>query len=59
MSESAALALEQTLAAVVFIEETLAAAGYAVRSMGESAKAFIANWESEKYRKQLAEGAKP
>ena len=58
MAENAALALEQTLTAVVFIEETLSAAGYTVNSMGEAAKAFIENWESEKYRKQLAGGAK-
>ncbi len=59
MEESAALTLEQTLMAVVFIEETLRAANLTLQTMGEAAKAFIANWESEKYRKQLAAGAKP
>jgi len=59
MAEQTALAVEQTLAAVVFIEETLATVGCAVHTMGEAAKAFIANWESEKYRKQLAGGMMP
>lgn len=58
MEESAALTLEQTLTAVVFIEETIKGASLTVRAMGEAAKAFIANWESEKYRKQLAGGGK-
>ena len=31
--------------------------GYTVSTMGEAAKRFIANWESEKYRKSLAEKA--
>ena len=28
--------------------------GYELSTMGEAAKKFIANWESEKYRKSLA-----
>ena len=51
--ESQALALEQTLTAVVFILETLAGAGLHVQYMGQDARSFIDNWESEKYRKSL------
>lgn len=47
----------ETLAAVLFIEEQIGRKGYAVSTMGEQAKRFIANWESEKYRKSLL-GAK-
>lgn len=56
MGESAALTMEETLCAVLFILETLKARGFAVSTMGEQAKRFIANWESEKYRKSLAGG---
>ena len=34
--------------------DTVAKMGYTVSTMGEAAKSFIANWESEKYRKSLA-----
>ncbi|MEN6562899.1 MAG: class II aldolase/adducin family protein [Christensenella sp.] len=47
----------ETLAAVLFIEEQIERKGYVVSTMGEQAKRFIANWESEKYRKSLL-GAK-
>ena len=46
--------LTETLIAVLFIMEHIKAAGYEVSTMGEAAKNFIANWESEKYRKSLA-----
>ena len=36
------------------IMETIRKNGYTVSTMGEAAKKFIANWESEKYRKSLA-----
>ncbi len=48
--------LVETLTAVLFILEHVKASGYEVSTMGEAARAFIANWESEKYRKSLAEG---
>ena len=43
----------QTLAAVLFIQEQIEKKGYTLSTMGEKAKRFIANWESEKYRKSL------
>ena len=46
-----------TLAAVLFIQEQIEKKGYTLSTMGEQAKRFIANWESEKYRKSLL-GAK-
>ncbi len=47
----------ETLAAVLFIEACVQRKGYTLSTMGEQAKRFIANWESEKYRKSLL-GAK-
>ena len=47
--------LSETLTAVFFVMEHIKAAGYPLSTMGEAAKNFIANWESEKYRKSLAE----
>jgi ribulose-5-phosphate 4-epimerase/fuculose-1-phosphate aldolase len=58
VNELQARALTDTLAAVLFIEEHLSEKGYTLLTMGEQAKAFIANWESEKYRKSLAGGTK-
>lgn len=49
-----ALVIAETLAAIVFIRRTIENAGETVISLGEAAKDFIANWESEKYRKSLA-----
>ncbi len=46
--------LAETLTAVFFVMEHIRAAGYPLSTMGEAAKRFIANWESEKYRKSLA-----
>ncbi len=53
--EKNALTLEETLCAVVFIRETIARNGKTVISMGDAARKFIDGWESEKYRKSLAE----
>ena len=44
----------ETLTAIVFIINHIRAAGHPLSTMGEAAKHFIANWESEKYRKSLA-----
>lgn len=52
-----ALVVAETLTAIAFIRATIEAAGHTVISLGEAAKDFIANWESEKYRKSLAEKA--
>ena len=49
-----AAALAETLTAVVFVINHIRAAGNPLSTMGEAAKHFIANWESEKYRKSLA-----
>ena len=49
--------ITETLAAVLFIQEQIERKGYTLSTMGEQAKRFIANWESEKYRKSLL-GAK-
>ena len=54
MNEKKALTITQTITAVVFISEYIKNCGYSLSSMGEAAKNFIANWESEKYRKSLA-----
>ena len=49
-----ATTMEETLCAVFFIHETIKAASQTVRTMDEAGKEFIRNWESEKYRKQVA-----
>lgn len=54
MNEKKALTITETITAVLFISENIAKSGYSLSSMGEAAKNFIANWESEKYRKSLA-----
>lgn len=54
MDRKKARVMAETLTAVVFIIEHIRAAGYPLSTMGEAAKHFIANWESEKYRKSLA-----
>lgn len=54
MPEGKALVVEETLTAVTFIVSTIRKAGYTVCVMGEEAREFIANWESEQYRKSLA-----
>ena len=57
MKEKNAQVVAETLTAVTFIMDTIRENGYTVSTMGEAAKRFIANWESEKYRKSLAEKA--
>lgn len=54
MDAKKAQVMAETLTAVVFIIEHIRAAGHPLSTMGEAAKNFIANWESEKYRKSLA-----
>lgn len=56
MGEKAALAILETLCAVIFIHETLKNRGLAAQPMGAEGQAFIGSWESEKYRKQVTEG---
>ncbi len=46
--------IEETLTAILFITQTIRAAGQTVCTMNEAGKDFISNWESEKYRKSLA-----
>lgn len=54
MDRKKAQVLAETLTAVVFVISHIRAAGNPLSTMGEAAKHFIANWESEKYRKSLA-----
>ena len=54
MDGGKALVLAQTLTAVAFVMDHIAQKGCTLSTMGEAGKAFIANWESEKYRKSLA-----
>ena len=54
MPASKAQVIAETLTAVVFIVRLVEKNGYELSTMGEAAKKFIANWESEKYRKSLA-----
>ena len=53
MDGKKAQVLAETLTAVVFVINHIKAAGHPLSTMGEKAKNFIANWESEKYRKSL------
>ncbi len=54
MDGKKAQVMAETLTAVCFVIEHIRAAGHPLSTMGEAAKHFIANWESEKYRKSLA-----
>lgn len=54
--ENEARTIEETLCAVLFIYETLERAGRRIQPMDASAKAFIAGWESESYRKTITAG---
>jgi rhamnose utilization protein RhaD (predicted bifunctional aldolase and dehydrogenase) len=54
MPAAKAQVIAETLTAVLFICRTIEKKGCTLSTMGEAAKAFIANWESEKYRKSLA-----
>ena len=54
MSVAKAQVIAETLTAIVFICRTIEKNGFTLSTLGEAAKRFIANWESEKYRKSLA-----
>ena len=54
MDAKKAQVLAETLTAVVFVMTNIEKSGHPLSTMGEAAKHFIANWESEKYRKSLA-----
>ncbi len=54
MPAAKAQVMAETLTAVCFVMEHIQAAGHPLSTMGEAAKHFIANWESEKYRKSMA-----
>lgn len=54
MPEAKSLVIAETLTAVTFIANAIRKNGKTLSTMGEAAKHFIANWESEKYRKSLA-----
>ena len=54
MPVAKAQVIAETLTCVVYICETLKRSGHPLSTMDEAARAFIANWESEKYRKSLA-----
>ena len=54
MDEGKAQVIAETITAVTFIAHTIRKNGLTLSTMGEAAKKFIANWESEKYRKSLA-----
>lgn len=54
MPAARAQVIAETLTAVVFIVNAIRKSGRTPVTMGEAAKKFIANWESEKYRKSLA-----
>ena len=54
MKASRAQVIAETLTAVVYIADTIKKQDCTMCTMGEAAKKFIANWESEKYRKSLA-----
>ncbi len=55
MGEKKAKTLVETLTAVFFVTETVNMAGFQVSNMSEAARSFIANWESEKYRRSLSD----
>ena len=54
MPAAKAQVIAETLCAIVFIVKNIENNGYTLSTLGEKAKQFIANWESEKYRKSLA-----
>ena len=55
MPEARARVILETLAAVVFVADTVRRAGGTLVPMGAAAQNFIAGWESEKYRRKLSE----
>lgn len=56
MTEKNARTVTEMLTAVFYITDKIAQAGYRLSTMDDSARSFIANWESEKYRKSVATG---
>lgn len=54
MKKNKAQIIAETLTSIIFIRETIAKNNYTLVTMGDAAKKFISNWESEKYRKSLA-----
>ena len=54
MPAGKAQVIAETLCCIAFIVRGIRRNGYTLSTLGEKAKAFIANWESEKYRKSLA-----
>ena len=54
MAAGRAQVIAETLTAVTFIADAIRNSGKTLSPMGEQARAFLANWESEKYRKSLA-----
>ena len=55
MPEARARVILETLAAVVFVADTVRRAGGTLVPMGAAAQNFIAGWESEKYRRTISE----
>ena len=55
MGAKKAQTMAETLTAVLFIMEQIQQAGYTVSTMSSAARSFIANWESEKYRRSLSD----
>jgi hypothetical protein len=53
MPQGKAQVIAETLTAVIFIRENVERSEYTLSTMGDAAKKFIENWESEKYRKSL------
>ncbi|HHY82572.1 MAG TPA: class II aldolase [Clostridiales bacterium] len=52
-NESEAQTMEETLLAYVYVIDNISRLGLPIKSMNEKEIEFIANWESEKYRKSL------
>ncbi|MGI6777352.1 MAG: class II aldolase/adducin family protein [Acetivibrionales bacterium] len=48
-----ALAMEETLFAILYVINTIKKKNLELKTMSETEIAFIANWESEKYRKKI------
>ncbi|HHU13377.1 MAG TPA: class II aldolase [Clostridiaceae bacterium] len=55
MPRSKAEVIEETLASVIFIIETIEKKQLPLSVMGQDARSFIGSWESEKYRQQISE----
>ena len=53
-SEADARTIEETLCAILFITDAIRASRRTLCTMDDAGKDFIANWESEAYRKALA-----